>query len=260
MNRFYQRPTPFLQDYVPELLLKKVIEPVSSILLQARLFCVDKKDSSRKRVILDLSDLNNYIRYDKSKMLTIAQIRILLPKGAYTCAVDLTDTYWHVPMARHRSPYLGFGLGHQAYMFRIMPFGLNIAPKVFTKLDKAVIQELRKQGILVAAYLDDWLIWDQSPEECRLKVTNFLQHLGFLINFKKVHPDASENVHLARSPRGPGDSYSFLTNRKETRYSQVCQSLEKIKGYDATTIRKGPGVPPFCCQARTQSSKPDSKM
>ena len=64
MNRFYQRPTTFLQDYVRKLLLKNVIEPVDSILFQARLFCVDMKDSSRKRVILDLSNLNNYIRYD----------------------------------------------------------------------------------------------------------------------------------------------------------------------------------------------------
>ena len=93
VDRFYQRSTPFLQDYVRELLLKKVIEPVNSILFQARLFCVDKKNSSRKRVILDLSDLNTHIRCDKFKMLTIADLRTLLPKGAHACSVDLTDIY-----------------------------------------------------------------------------------------------------------------------------------------------------------------------
>ena len=151
VERFYQRSTPFLQDYVQELLLKKVIEPVQFLLFQARLFCVDKVNSSRKRVILDLSTLNKRIRCDKFRMLTIAQIRTLLPKKAYSCSVDLTDAYWHVPIARHLSPYLGFCLGRQAYVFKTMPFGLNIAPKVFTKLGKAVIQELRKLGILVAA-------------------------------------------------------------------------------------------------------------
>ena len=53
-----------------------------------------------------------------------------------------------------------------------------------------MIQELRLLGILVAAYLDNWLIWAESPEECRLAtqiVFRFLQQLGFLIKFKKYN-------------------------------------------------------------------------
>ena len=117
-----------------ELLQKNVIEPVDSIMFQGLLFCVPKKGSSNMRVILDLSDLNNYIRCDRFKMLTITQIRTLLPHGAYTCSVDLTDAYWHVPMSHQTSPYLGFALGQQAYAFKNMPFELYIAPQVFTKL------------------------------------------------------------------------------------------------------------------------------
>ena len=79
MKRFHQRSTAFLQDYVRELLLKKVVEPVQFLSFQACRFCVDKVNSSRKRVILDLSNLNKRIRCDKFGMLTIAQIRTLLP-------------------------------------------------------------------------------------------------------------------------------------------------------------------------------------
>ena len=46
----------------------------------------------------------------------------------------------------------------------------------------------RAKGIMVAAYLDDWLIWAKSPEECKeatQKVIDFLTHLGFLVNYKK---------------------------------------------------------------------------
>ena len=78
-NRFRQRSTIFLQDYVQELLLKKVVEPVHFLSFQACRFCVDKINFSRKSVILDLSNLNKRIRCDKFGMLTLTQIRILLP-------------------------------------------------------------------------------------------------------------------------------------------------------------------------------------
>ena len=187
-RRFYQEPTPFLTDYVAELLSKKVAKRVRSIKFQGRLFCVPKKNTTKMRVILDLSFLNRFIRCDRFRMLTVAQLRTLLPQGTYGISIDLTDAYWHVPMARKFSRYLGFVLGRQAYAFTSMPFGLNIAPRIFTKLGDAVVQELRRRGINVAAYLDDWLIWAPSAAQClesgRL-VIEFLSSLGFVINYRK---------------------------------------------------------------------------
>ena len=120
-------------------------------------------------------------------MLTNSQVRTLLPHGSITIPIDLTDAYWHIPSARHLIPYLGFSLGNQAYTFRAMPFGLNIAPRIFTKMADAVVQVLHSQGILVAAYLDDWIIWATSEEEClrsAQQVIMFLESLGFQINQK----------------------------------------------------------------------------
>ena len=121
-------------------------------------------------------------------MLSVSKVRTLLPSGAVTTSIDFTDVFYHVPIARKLSPYLGFKLGSQAYSFRAMPFRLNIAPRAFTKLADVVVQALRDRGISIAAYLDDWIIWAQGPEECLLatkKAIQFLQSLGFLINFKK---------------------------------------------------------------------------
>ena len=103
LHRFYQQPTPFLEEYVKDLLARKVIKPVKSLSFQGRLFCVPKKNSPKMRVILDLSPLNKYIQCDKFQMLTIAQIRTLLPQGAYAISIDLTDAYWNVPVAPHFS-------------------------------------------------------------------------------------------------------------------------------------------------------------
>ena len=93
-----------------------------------------------------------------------------------------------MPIARQFTPYLGFSLGDKKYAFQVMPFGLNIAPKVFTKLAATVVKELRKRGIQVAAYLDDWIIWASTPEDCSRMASEtirFLESLGFRINAKK---------------------------------------------------------------------------
>ena len=52
---FFQPSTSFLEEYVQDLLDKRVIKPAKSLRFQERLFCVPKEDSDKKRVILDLS-------------------------------------------------------------------------------------------------------------------------------------------------------------------------------------------------------------
>ena len=52
---------------------------------------------------------------------------LLLPEGFYTVSLDLKDGYWHVPIAPAKHPYLG-----SDYWFWALPFGLNIAPRIFT--------------------------------------------------------------------------------------------------------------------------------
>ena len=54
--------------------------------------------------------------------------------------------------------YLRFAFENKVYQFRVLPFGLNTAPQVFTRLEHTVAAYLHRQGISVIPYLDDWLI------------------------------------------------------------------------------------------------------
>lgn len=167
---------------------KRVIRRAKSIKFQGRLFCVPKKDSDKLRVILDLSPLNKFIENNKFRMLNLQHIKTLMPKRAYTVLIEMADAYWHIPINCPLSSYLGFRLQKKKYIFRTMPFGLNIAPRIFTKLADAVVQLLRLKCIQLLAYLDDWLVWAASKTECMQaskKVIQFLEHLGFKINVKK---------------------------------------------------------------------------
>ena len=187
LKMFYQEPTPILLEYVQKMLEKRVIEPCHSLKFQGRLFYVPKKDSNERRVILDLSPFNIHIECQSFKMTTIRHVRNSLPKGAWTCSIDLTDAYWHVPIAKNFRPYLGFSLGRKAYRFRAMPFGLNIAPRTFTKLVNVIVSVLRTRGVLMVAYLDDWLIWADNKQSCidsTKIVLDLVANLGFHVNLK----------------------------------------------------------------------------
>ena len=56
------------------------------------------------------------------------------------------------------SKYLRFAFENKVYQFRVLPFGLNTAPQVFTPLRHTVTGYLHHLGISVVPYLDDWLI------------------------------------------------------------------------------------------------------
>ena len=114
----------------------------------------------------------------------------MLPIGGYGASIDLKDAYWHIPIHPHFSKFLGFMIGGKKYKFRALPFGLNIAPRIFNKICRPILRELRMKGIAVLVYIDDWLIWAKPYEEC-LKAVKIVIHTlekrGFMINFTKSH-------------------------------------------------------------------------
>ena len=96
---------------------------------------------------MDLSPLNQYIQLASFKMLTLKEVRLQLPPGAWTVSINLKDGFWHLSVARAFCPYLGFRYRGQNWRFRAMPFGLNLAPLVFTKLIRFTVSKLAGENI-----------------------------------------------------------------------------------------------------------------
>lgn len=72
--------------------------------------------------------------------------------------LDLKDAYLSIPIAKAHWKYLRFQWKAQNYEFRMLPFGLASATRVFTKILKPVAAGLRKKGIRLLIYLDDILV------------------------------------------------------------------------------------------------------
>lgn len=64
------------------------------------------------------------------------------------------DGYIHVPMYPTHQMFLRFAKGHIHFLFRVLPFGLNLAPKFFTKL----FGTIGCSPLFVHPNLDDWVV------------------------------------------------------------------------------------------------------
>lgn len=183
-----QQPTPDLSAQVQTLVEKGVVYQVPrQRCYQSRIFLVPKKDGS-KRLILDLSRLNEFIDCPHFKMTNHVTAAGLINPPAWATSIDLKDAYYHVPIRKNLHKFLAFQLGDELFFFRALPFGLSPAPLIFTKLLNAPLQTLRKEGVHVLGYIDDLLIWGASAQEALAstqRALDLLQSLGFLINWKK---------------------------------------------------------------------------
>ena len=96
---------------------------------------------------------------------SIKTVKYLIQKDDWLTKLDLKDAYLSVPVNPCYQKYLKFRWLDQLWQFTVLPFGLNSAPYIFTKLMKPVIATLRKLGIRMVLYLDDMILMANSQEK-----------------------------------------------------------------------------------------------
>ena len=196
-TRPHRATPPSILARVQGLLEDGVIERAKGPVFLNRLFEVPKKDSDTPRLVLDVSSLNRHITPFKFKMTTVSSVRLALRSGCYMASLDLKDAYWHVPIAKSFRPYLAFSAGGRIFQFRVMPFGLNIAPRIFSRMLRPVHQALVREGVQIFMYLDDWMIYASSPGDCVGMVEKTLEvgrRMGLLFNLGKSHLTPTQNL------------------------------------------------------------------
>ncbi len=125
-----------LQQELLSLLLKGAIEEVPKSDLEqgffSRYFLVPKRDGGL-RPILDLHHLNLSLYKGKFKMLTLKTIMSRIRVGDWFVTVNQKDAYFHIQVIRRHRKFVRFAFGGKAYQYKVLPFGLALAPRTFTK-------------------------------------------------------------------------------------------------------------------------------
>ncbi len=100
--------------------------------------------------------------------------------GDWFVTVDLKDAYFSIQVVQQHRKFLRFAFGGNAYENKVVPFGLAVAPRMFTKCMDAALAPLRLQGIRVLNYLNDWLILAHSRELVSYHRDIILHHIRAL--------------------------------------------------------------------------------
>ena len=170
----------------------------------SNIFSEDKSDGDI-RVILDLTDLNEFVKDKHFKMETIEMVKRLIKQGCFMSSLDWKDAYYSVKVNENFRKYLKFYWRGKLYQFTCLPNGLKSAPRIFTKITKVVFSTARKQDVTASSYIDDAItigdliletkdnvrkliaITDKAgfvthPTKSELEPTQVKKHLGFMID------------------------------------------------------------------------------
>ena len=194
------QPTELMKEAIQSLIFKGAISVVNPCPQQfiSTLFLMEKGQGTGEfRPVINLKALNRFLPKEKFKMEGLHTARSLLRKGDYMMKLDLRDAYYAVPIHPESRKYLCFQFKGTTYEFRCLPFGLSLAPRVFTRILRPIVAKLRSEGIRTVIYLDDLLLIHHQKDtlsEIFLYVRRLLSSLGFLVKLEKRSPEPTHRL------------------------------------------------------------------
>jgi hypothetical protein len=136
------RNAPFVRAEIEKLLSKGYIEE-----LQQQPYCCNPLtvvEGVKPRLVLDLRHVNKFVQYVPFKYEDWSCFEQIICKNDYFVSFDFTAGYHHLEILHAQKKYLGFQFVWtdkrlRFFMFNVLPFGLNSACYVFTKLNRNCI-------------------------------------------------------------------------------------------------------------------------
>ena len=136
---------PVIQKEVDELLANGPIEPSSGGAGFYSSMFVVPKCTGGLRPILNLKHFNHHMHIPSFKMPTAKHVWHLIQHGDYAFSIDLQDAYLHIPIVKHHRHFLHFVWCNVPYHWKVLPFGLATAPRVFYILHQTYFLPLPSQ-------------------------------------------------------------------------------------------------------------------
>ncbi|XP_069616119.1 uncharacterized protein [Ranitomeya imitator] len=206
------------------------------------LFLISKPDGSY-RTIINLKRLNVFLENQTFKMESIrSTIKLLLPH-CFIAVLDLKDAYYHLPIFSEHQQYLRVAVMIKGqirhYQYTAMPFGLSIAPRVFTKLMSEVMSYLRLKDTLIIPYLNDLLIVGNSLSQCHQRLSDSissLQGLGWLVNWEKSRLSPTTNQKILGIIL---DSTNQMCLLPESKQIAIINKVQSVINHPLISLREG---------------------
>ena len=202
-------------EYVNDLILKEIdsgkyLRAISPPHCVHALGAVPKSDGSY-RPITDCKrplgqSINNYMKdtFHEFSYCTVDQVASHIKPGCYMASVDIASAYRSVPIHPDHWTYQAVAWPIDGMLSDLLDthisFGLRCAPYIFTTISNFVSATMDRLGYChVINYIDDFLVYGESFEQCQEAQTiliHLLGQLGFHVSWKKCTSPATSIRYL----------------------------------------------------------------
>jgi len=131
-----------LADHV----ISGAVEPAQDLDYMAAAFIVKSGAQQKRRLVIDLKDLNEASSVAGIRFEGIPHLRNLLRPEDQMFSIDLESAFHHVPIAEHHRRFFTFSIAGMAFRFAAIPFGWSASPLIFTKVLRPFTKYLRCGG------------------------------------------------------------------------------------------------------------------
>lgn len=147
-----------INDQVKVLLENELIE-LSTSPYNSPLILVPKKSLDGKpkyRMCIDFRRLNKKIIPDKFPLPRIEEILDSLGRAKFFSVMDLYSGFHQIPLSKKSRQVTAFSTDKGFYQWKVLPFGLNIAPASFSRMMNIAFSGLSSQQAFI--YMDDLIV------------------------------------------------------------------------------------------------------
>lgn len=154
-----------VEKQVQKLISNKLIEPCHSAYNSPILLVPKKSQDGQKkwRMVIDYRELNKKLIPDKHPLPRIDDILDSLGKAKFFTILDLYSGFHQIKLDKDSRNCTAFSTDRGIYQWRVLLFGLNIAPNAFCRMMQIAFSGLGPDKCFV--YMDDIIIIGRTEDE-----------------------------------------------------------------------------------------------
>ncbi|KAA6368682.1 MAG: putative Transposon Ty3-G Gag-Pol polyprotein [Streblomastix strix] len=207
-----------------------------------RCFLIGKPDGSFRKIV-DCRKLNEELVSQYFKMENIQELQDLLTKDCYTTSIDITQAFHHVRLVGELKQYLSFQFKQKTYQYIAMPFGISLAPRMFHKILRPVIEKVRcKSNVRILSYVDDIIIIGKDKQVLENKtqeISNYMSTLGWLISVKKSRITVMQEFEFLGWNFNSLNQQMRITEEKKNKLIRYfSKTIQTIRQQEMVTVRQ----------------------
>lgn len=182
----------FVEESIADLLKSGVIKEVTSPPTVVNPLTVAVNASGKKRLVLDLRTVNPLVDLNKMTFEDLRYASDFFKVDQFMVSFDLKSAYHQISIHENFQTFLGFAWYFDSkpryFVYTSLPFGLNSAGYIFTKVMRTLVKKWRSAGYKICLYLDDGLLVCDSQKDA-LSITRIIRQdlhdAGVVVNEEK---------------------------------------------------------------------------